>query len=104
MAAISAGFAEGSMLLSPQSQALICSKRSSDSFIVSFLGASGKSWQISPPGAPNWCLGCRQRRFSGVHGSFPLARSCGCNTAGLTFRPVSLSPFDLASDYLTITC
>jgi hypothetical protein len=34
MAAISSGFTEGSTLLSPQSHALICSKRSSDSFIV----------------------------------------------------------------------
>jgi hypothetical protein len=34
MAAISAGFTEGSMLLSPQSHSLISSKRSSDSFIV----------------------------------------------------------------------
>jgi hypothetical protein len=34
MAAISSGFTEASILLSPQSHALICSKRSSDSFIV----------------------------------------------------------------------
>jgi hypothetical protein len=41
--------------------------------------------------------------LSGSTGASAMRRSCGCNTAGLTFRPDSLSPFDLASDYLTIT-
>ena len=38
MAAISSGFTAGSFLLSPQSHALISSKRSSDSFIVFLEG------------------------------------------------------------------